>query len=258
MLKLIGDANPEVVIDAGHGGTDPGAQGNGIVEKVITLAASLYMFERFGELGIKRALTRNTDITIDPAERTKLIRDSKAKYCISNHINAGGGDGAETIHSIYANSDLATAIANEIVKAGQNLRRVFTRKNSKGTDYYYMHRDSGAVNTNIVEYFFLDSRAVGTNGDISEYNTELMDWVEGAVKGYCIHTDRLYKPRIPAVEPLPSIQDKVNVMVNGAVMPQGYLIGGTTFVPIRMVSEALGATVGWDAVTKTASLKGRK
>lgn len=66
------------------------------------------------------------------------------------------------------------------------------------------------------------------------------------------------KPPAPKPEPLPTIQDRVNIVVNGKVMPQGYLIGGLTYVPIRTVSEALGATIGWNQKTKTASLNGGK
>ena len=41
----------KVVIDAGHGGVDSGAVGNGIIEKDLTLAISKYMFDRFNDLG---------------------------------------------------------------------------------------------------------------------------------------------------------------------------------------------------------------
>ena len=40
----------KIVIDAGHGGSDPGASGNGIIEKDLTLAISKYMYDRFKEL----------------------------------------------------------------------------------------------------------------------------------------------------------------------------------------------------------------
>lgn len=54
----------KIVIDPGHGGDDPGASGNGIIEKDLTLDISKYMFNRFKELGIPVAITR-TGASID-------------------------------------------------------------------------------------------------------------------------------------------------------------------------------------------------
>ena len=51
-----------IVIDAGHGGEDPGAIGNGIVEKDLALKISNYMANRFKDLGIPVILTRDTEI----------------------------------------------------------------------------------------------------------------------------------------------------------------------------------------------------
>lgn len=86
-----------VVIDAGHGGSDPGASGNGIIEKDLTLLISKYMYDRLRELGIPVTMTRTTDETLDSKTRTNRIKDAYGKgtdvLVISNHINAGGGDG---------------------------------------------------------------------------------------------------------------------------------------------------------------------
>ncbi len=85
-----------IVIDAGHGGDDPGAIGNGITEKDYTLKISKYMKDRFEELGIPVVMTRETDITLTPTERTNKVKKAFGNYkdviVISNHINAGGGD----------------------------------------------------------------------------------------------------------------------------------------------------------------------
>lgn len=86
----------KIVIDAGHGGDDPGASGNGIIEKDLTLKISQYMYDRFKDLGIPVKMTRTTDETISPTERVKRVLDaygnSNDVIVISNHINAGGGD----------------------------------------------------------------------------------------------------------------------------------------------------------------------
>lgn len=95
-----------VVIDAGHGGEDPGARGNGIIEKNLTLQISEYMYNRFRELGIPVKMTRTTDETVEPSERTRRILDAygndKDVIVISNHINAGGQDAYYVVNSRHS------------------------------------------------------------------------------------------------------------------------------------------------------------
>ncbi|MGG0793614.1 N-acetylmuramoyl-L-alanine amidase [Brevibacillus laterosporus] len=68
-----------LIIDPGHGGTDPGAVGNCLKEKDLTLQISLYQFERFKELGVSVALTRSTDKDLSPANRTKYSQKQQGK-----------------------------------------------------------------------------------------------------------------------------------------------------------------------------------
>lgn len=86
----------KIVIDAGHGGNDPGAVGNGYQEKNINSMISNYMFNRFNELGIPVKYIRSTDETLSPKERTRQILAAYGNdpnvLVISNHINAGGGE----------------------------------------------------------------------------------------------------------------------------------------------------------------------
>lgn len=86
----------KVVIDPGHGGSDPGTSGNGITEKDYTLKISQYMKKRFDELGIDSALTRTGDESLDSNARPKKAQSfygtGNDVILVSNHINAGGGD----------------------------------------------------------------------------------------------------------------------------------------------------------------------
>lgn len=86
----------KIVIDAGHGGTDPGASGNGIIEKEYTLKISKYIYDRLKELGLDVKMTRTTDETLTPTERVNRVLNAYGNkgevLVISNHINAGGGD----------------------------------------------------------------------------------------------------------------------------------------------------------------------
>ena len=84
----------KVVIDAGHGGNDPGASGNGIIEKEYTLKISEYIYDRLKELGLDVKMTRTEDEILNPSERVNRVLNSFGNtsdvIVISNHINAGG------------------------------------------------------------------------------------------------------------------------------------------------------------------------
>ena len=103
-----------VVIDPGHGGTDPGAVGNGLQEKDLNLLISQYMYDRFKELGVPVTITRDDDETLSPAERTERILTAYGNnpnvVVISNHINSGGGTGAEVIYALRNTDTLAKSI----------------------------------------------------------------------------------------------------------------------------------------------------
>lgn len=149
-----------IIIDAGHGGTDPGANGFGVKEKDWALEMALYQYKRLKELGARVSITRTSDKTLSPTARTNMIKN-KYDVCISNHWNAFNGKarGIETIHSIHGGKEFATSIANELVKAtGLPLRRVFTKKLANGNDYYFMHRQTGSTRTVIVEFGFIDNK----------------------------------------------------------------------------------------------------
>ena len=94
----------KIVIDPGHGGTDSGAVGNNALEKDYTLLISKYMYDRFKDLGIPVAITRENDITLSPTERVDKILgafgNNNDVIVISNHINSGGGQGAEVIYAL--------------------------------------------------------------------------------------------------------------------------------------------------------------
>ncbi|SEQ64505.1 N-acetylmuramoyl-L-alanine amidase [Virgibacillus subterraneus] len=183
---------PVLIIDPGHGGKDPGGGSNKYwVEKDLNLTISLYQFQRYQQLGIPVAITRQKDVTLSPAERTKIVRESGAKYCHSNHINAGGGDGGEVIHSIYGGEDMAEEVAAELQHAGQNIRRIFTRPlpNDCTRDFYYMNRDTGAVITNIIEYGFADSRG----DDIRQIKDDWQVLAESVVKAFCSYVEFPYE-----------------------------------------------------------------
>lgn len=181
-----------IIIDAGHGGTDPGANGFGIAEKDWALEISRYQYYRLKDLGAKVALTRKEDRTLTPTERIARIKN-QYDVCVSNHWNAfdGRARGIETIHSVHTKSDFAKDIADRLAETtGLPLRRVFKRTISTGVDYYFLHRLTGRTETVIIEYGFIDNQQ-----DCNYYNNKenLYDAAEAVIAGVCKKIDIQYR-----------------------------------------------------------------
>jgi|SRR6185312_1775233 len=171
--------------DGGHGGGDPGAVSHGNIEKVYTLEASLYVNRRMQELGISSDVTRTKDMGLSQAVRTGKMRTS-AKG-LSHHFNAGGGVGAEFIHSIHSNGNFEKLLVDEFKKAGYPLRNksIYTRRlrddpNSK-FDHYYMHRETGSCRVTIIEYDFVD----GKNSELIKSKVYREGMYECVIKAVC-------------------------------------------------------------------------
>lgn len=153
----------KVIIDPGHGGTDSGATGNNLLEKDYNLLISKYMYDRFKELGIPVAITRDSDTTLSPTDRVNTILNkfgnSSDVILISNHVNSGGGEGAEVIYALRNRDTLARRILENIGAAGQETRKYYQRRLPSDTskDYYFIHRNTGNLEPLIVEYGFIDS-----------------------------------------------------------------------------------------------------
>jgi len=80
-----------IVIDAGHGGHDPGALGGRSHEKDVTLAAAKVLKGRLERTGrFKVIMTRDGDVYIPLEQRVKIARGSNADLFISLHADSGG------------------------------------------------------------------------------------------------------------------------------------------------------------------------
>ena len=178
-----------VIIDAGHGGSDPGGGSNEYwLEKDLNLKIALYEYERLRQLGVPVKLTRSTDVTLNPTDRVNKVfslADGNNDILISNHINIDYGkiDGAEVIYSIKDSSTFARLIASNLQAAGQNLSPsgVYTRTNELGNDYYYIIREVRPVKTVLVEFGFADS----PKDDIALLRDNWERLAEAVVKSVC-------------------------------------------------------------------------
>jgi N-acetylmuramoyl-L-alanine amidase len=90
LAQQLGLGVKRVVIDAGHGGKDPGAQGpGGLAEKNVALSLAKKLRDKLrNELKLEAILTRETDVFLPLEERTVIANTRKADLFISIHTNA--------------------------------------------------------------------------------------------------------------------------------------------------------------------------
>ena len=135
-------------------------------------------------MGIPNEMTRTSDVTLGPSERPTKAQsfygNSNDVILLSNHINAGGGDGAEIIYSLRNSDKLSNLIAQEFAKSGQNVRKYYQRRlpSDPSKDYYYILRDTPDNESLIIEYGFADS--TGDDPDLLKNNWE--DLAEAVVR----------------------------------------------------------------------------
>ncbi len=99
-LSVYGQKQHVIVLDAGHGGKDPGASGNGVKEKDVALAVILKLGEYLSQLpDMKVVYTRDKDVFVELNERAHIANRSGAELFVSVHCNSNPSSrphGAET------------------------------------------------------------------------------------------------------------------------------------------------------------------
>jgi N-acetylmuramoyl-L-alanine amidase len=112
---------PLVVIDAGHGGHDPGAIGVGFREKTLALGlAAALRDELLREGGVRVALTRSDDRFLALEERVGIARKLGADLFLSIHADSAGEKDQIAGASVYTLSHKASSEAAARVAASEN------------------------------------------------------------------------------------------------------------------------------------------
>ncbi|WP_340004408.1 N-acetylmuramoyl-L-alanine amidase [Paenibacillus sp. FSL K6-0276] len=240
----------KVLIDAGHGGKDPGAVANGLKEKDIVLSAALEIKKRLEANydGVQVLLSRSTDVFLELKERTNLANKAGADILVSIHGNAGGGSGGfETFR--YTKASAASAALQNVLHMAimDTLNKVAVGVINRGqkADNLHMVRES-KMPAVLTENLFLD---VATDAAKLKKDVVIQAIIDGHVIGIAKYFG-LKKKEATSVNK----DVKVTVNVNGKKVADGVLDNGTTFTPARAVAEALGAIVVYDAATNTVNI----
>lgn len=180
---------PLIMIDAGHGGRDPGAAGANVREKTVTLAAALALkaeLERTGKYRVH--MTRADDTYVDLNRRVTIARQANADLFISLHADAGT-DPAVRGASVYTLSEQG---------AGRAVRE-FTRSDNWHRDLHLPGRDPS------VDRILLDMTQRATQNRSAQFARVLLTHLEATDRPLLRRSHRdaglavLLAPDVPAV-----------------------------------------------------------
>lgn len=233
-----------ICLDPGHGGNDRANRGpTGYVEAdgVLDIALRARPLLRAAGLGVM--LTRERDLTLSLATRTKLVLTQKADIFVSIHTDAFSDPSAMGCTVFYGARDplskkLAAAIEKELRLMGRPSRGIKTRLLANGRDYYHVIRETDMPAV-LVECAFHTNPAEEALLKTDSFRQLLATAIAGGIKTY--HEESMPRQFDPA-EP-----EAIPVFLDGKLFPiKGRLWDNTTFMPVRALAEALGFFVYWD------------
>lgn len=181
-----------IVIDPSKGGRESGVTGNGIVEKDYNLLISEYIFNRLKSLGADVKIIRTTDEYISEDDRANKILNAygnNSKVVALSNMFGNTGSGAEIIYALRNNSNLASALAENLDDAGLTVSKYYQRRSENDTskDYYNIQKDTGLIETIIVNYGNINNINEATN-----IKNEWEDYAEAVVKSLANYTNVPY------------------------------------------------------------------
>lgn len=136
-----------VVLDPGHGGSDPGTQANGIVEKTVNLKIAQYCQAELEEYaGVTVYMTRKDDTYLSLAQRAQVAINKRANVFVSLHNNANTSPIPNGASVYYPNSSynancgatgqaLASVILSKLTALGLASKGILIRNSENGTKY---------------------------------------------------------------------------------------------------------------------------
>ena len=163
-----------VVLDAGHGGVEPGAVGpNGLAEKGLNLEVVEHARAALERAGVRTVLTRTADYRITIATRADIVKALDPKAFVSVHHNAEPDGpfprpGSETYYQVAspASKRLSGLVYEEVVGAlaayaipwvADTDAGAKYRRNTNGDDYYGILRRTQGVPSSLAELAFVSN-----------------------------------------------------------------------------------------------------
>lgn len=133
-----------IVLDAGHGGKDPGSQNRrvGLQEKILTLNISKRLGSILRKMGYKVTYTRSGDQFLELSERARLANQSKADLFLSIHLNGAESTAVKGSETYVFTPNGQPSTRNAKVRSSDRKQHPANRNNVWSTlAGYYVHRE---------------------------------------------------------------------------------------------------------------------
>lgn len=178
-----------LLLDAGHGGKDPGTSGNGMQEKNLNLTIAQKIAQKLQGSGIKVYMTRDSDVYPENSTMAKTANDI-ADLMVSIHMNSGPetANGTETLYQVHANDNGARLTSKQLAEILQGKVVSATGNTNRGaklwTDVLILNRTT--VPAVIVEVIFItntgDALKISNPAYQDQVAQAIADGIQEAVK----------------------------------------------------------------------------
>nr|WP_269144381.1 cell wall-binding repeat-containing protein [Clostridium sp. NSJ-145] len=169
-----------VFIDIGHGGKDPGASANGIVEKNYNLNIGLKIRDNLKSKGIEVVMNRESDIYVDFKDTASMANAANPDAFVSLHSNAAAStsaNGIETFYSKEMDIPLGNEVHNRLIS-----NTGATNRGLKYDTYYVTNRTT--MPAILVENGFVTNAAEAARMKEESYQNSIINAITDGIVAY--------------------------------------------------------------------------
>ncbi|MCI8477566.1 MAG: N-acetylmuramoyl-L-alanine amidase [Oscillospiraceae bacterium] len=171
----------KIVLDAGHGGDQPGCVINGTAEKDITLSIVLLLQEKLESEGAAVVLTRSTDYDVSLPDRSEIANKAGANYFISIHCNSYEDDSSVKGFECYYYQSAKSENLAEAITSEADSHSISTREVKE--ENYAVLRET-AIPAVLIEVGFLTNTEERGKLMSQEYQELLAEAIASGILGY--------------------------------------------------------------------------
>lgn len=234
----------KVFLDAGHGGKDPGALGNGLKEKDINLSVALKIGDILKNHGVNVGYSRTTDVFVELQDRAIMANNFGADVFVSIHTNAAENINAKGVETFsYPGSVKGSRLAQAIQDSVLDDKLYTINRGTKTANYAVLRLTN--MPAALVELAFI------TNPQDADILRNRQDDLAVAVAKGILHYLGIQYVEKKTEKQGEKELDTIKINLHGKELEvEGFKQNNTNYIPVRFL-ENMGYQIDWDNDSKT-------